>query len=396
MVAVVLVVWPWATNPFSSPKWIVTGLAAVAAVALLPRDARRPGSVAIAALANLGACLASMLLDGGPTPWWTLAGPLLVACLALSAAPMPWSAIAWAGGLSAMAVLLQALGADPFASFAPELEGARLRLYGTLGNPDFVASVLGVTAPLSAVVALRRGAMTARLLTASTALQLLALALLRSFATLLSLGAAVLIVLLAGPRERSRRALVLALCAGLLVAALPLAGRSAGTVLQGRLYLWTTAAPHVAEAPLLGRGPGAVVLHWPRWELARWKARCGEDAGCVRAQPESRFAGLQDHLHDDWLERLLEGGVGGLAALLALFVTALAAALRSGTLEGLGVAAGLASLAARATVDFPLSRPADLVLLAVLAGAAAQQSLTESVDRDRGSPGDSPPDGGIP
>ena len=394
VVAVVLVVWPWETNPFSAPKWIVTGLAAVAAVAFLQRDARRPGSVAIAALANLGACLASLLLDGGPSPWWTLAGPLLIASLALSAPPMPWSAIAWAGGLAATAVLLQALGADPFASFAPEIEGTRLRLYGTLGNPDFVASVLGVTAPLSAVAALRRGATPARLLTASAALQLLALALLRSFATALSLGAAVLIVLVAGPRERSRRSLVLALCAGLLVAALPLAGRSAGAVLQGRLYLWTTAAPQVAEAPLLGQGPGAVVLHWPRWELARWKARCGEDAGCVAAHPESRFAGLQDHLHDDWLERLLEGGVVGLGALVTLFVTALTAALRSRTLEGLGVAAGLASLAARATVDFPLSRPADLVLLAVLAGAAAQQSLTESVDRDRGSPRELPPHGG--
>jgi len=396
VVAVVVVVWPWATSSFSSPKWLVTGLAALAAVAFLPRDARRPGRVAIAALANLGACLASLLLDGGPSPWWTLAGPLLIASLALSAPPMPWSAIVWAGGLAATVVLLQALGADPFASFNPEIEETRLRLYGSLGNPDFVASVLGVTAPLSAVAALRCRATMPRLVIASTGLQLLALALLRSFATLLALGAAVLVVLFAGPRERSRRALVLILGAGMLLAALPLAGRSASTVLQGRLYLWGTAAPHVVEAPFLGRGPGAVVLHWPRWELARWKARCGEDPACVAANPESRFAGLQDHLHDDWLERLLEGGVLGLVALLALFITALAAALRSGTLEGLGVAAGLASLAARATVDFPLSRPADLVLLGVLVGAAARMSLTESVDRDQGSPRDLLPDGGIP
>ncbi len=300
------------------------------------------------------------------------------------------------GGLSAAAVLLQALGADPFASFAPEIEGTRLRLYGTLGNPDFVASVLGVTAPLSAVAALRRGATTARLLTASTALQLLALALLRSFATLLSLGAALLIVLLAGRRERSRRALVLALGAGLLVAALPLAGRSAGAVLQGRLYLWTTAAPQVAEAPFLGHGPGAVVLHWPRWELARWKARCGEDAGCVAAHPESRFAGLQDHLHDDWLERLLETGVAGLLALVALFGAAFGAALRSGTLEGLGIASGLASLAARATVDFPLQRPADLVLFALLCGAASGLGRRDFVDARHFLPGDSRLEGGMP
>ncbi len=150
------------------------------------------------------------------------------------------------------------------------------------------------------------------------------------------------------------------------------------------------------EAPWLGRGPGAVVLHWPAWELDRWQARCGADARCVAAHAESRFAGIQDHVHDDWLERLLEGGVVGLVALLALFATALVAALRSGTLEGLGVAAGLASLAARATVDFPLSRPADLVLLATLVGAASNLAFPESVDCDRGSPRDSAHKGGVP
>ena len=137
-----------------------------------------------------------------------------------------------------------------------------------------------------------------------------------------------------------------------------------------------------------------MVLHWPGWELARWQARCGADAACVAAHPESRFAGLQDHVHDDWLERLIEGGAVGLAALLALLVTALVAALRSATLQGLGVAAGLLSLAARATVDFPLSRPADSVLLAVLVGAAAHQS--ESVDADHASPRHSALPGGVP
>jgi O-antigen ligase len=379
-VAVVVVVWPWAAGPFSAPKWLVTGLAAVVAVALLPREVRSPGSVALAALANLGACLVSFLLDAGPSPWWVLSAPLLAACLALAAVPMPWAAIALAGGLAAAVVLLQAVALDPFASFAPELGGSRLRLYGTLGNPDFVASVLGVTAPLSVVAALANGGSRRTRLAASAGLQLVTLALLRSFATVLSLGAAALVVLLAGPRARWRRPLLFTLCAGVLLAALPLAGRSAGTTLQGRRYLWSTAAPHAADAPWLGRGPGAVVLHWPAWELTRWQSRCGADADCVAAHPESRFAGLQDHVHDDWLERLLEGGAVGLAALLALFVTALLAAIRSRTLEGLGIAAGLASLAARATVDFPLSRPADLVLLAVLSGAAAHLSRKVLVD----------------
>ena len=388
--------WPWAPSPFAGPKWVVTALAAAASAALLPREARRPGGVALAALANLAVCVLSLVLSDGAGPWWTLAGPVLIACLALTGPPVPWSAVAWAGGLCSLVVLLQALGVDPFASFGPEAEGTRLVRYGTLGNPDFVASVLGVTGPLTLVAALRASGWRGRLVAGSAALQLLGLAVLRSFATTLSLGAAALVALAASRKDGHRRRLGLALAAGLVVSAIPLAGRSAVSAAQGRWYLLTTAAPHVVEAPWLGQGPGAVAVHWPVWELERWRARCGTDPACVAAHPESRFAGLQDHVHDDWLERLLEAGVVGLVALGALFGAAFVAALRSRTLEGVGVAAGLASLAARAAVDFPLARPADLVLLAVLCGGAAGLSRADLVDGPRGSPRDSGTPGRVP
>jgi len=371
LVAVILVVWPRAASPFSGPKWLVVGVGAVACVVLLVRGVRGPGPVALAATATLAASLLSSALAHGATPGWVLAGPLLVAALALLEVPLPWRAVGAAGGLAAAVVLLQALGLDPFAQFVPQAEGRRLALYGTLGNPDFVASVLGVTAPLTLVAGLqaRPGRTWPALL--SVAIQVLALALLRSFATVLALGAAATVALLYPGVGRERRWLALALGAALLVAAVPLTGRSPSNVLRGRWYLVSTAAPHVAEAPWLGQGPGAVVLHWPAWELERWRGRCGADPACVASHPEGRFTGIQEHLHDDWLERLLESGVVGLAALLALFGTAFTAALRSRSLEGLGIASGLAALAARATVDFPLQRPADLVLLAVLCGAAA-------------------------
>ena len=396
VLAVVLVVWPWASSPFGGPKWVVTGLAAAVGLAFLPRDARGLDAVALAALANLGACLGSLVLGGGPGPWWTLSGPVLIACFSLSAVPVPWRAVTWAGGIAAAVVLLQSVGLDPFVRFGPEAAGARIGRYGTLGNPDFVASVLGVTAPLTVVAALRSTATESRVGVVSAVLQLVGLALLRSFATTLCLGAAALTVVLAGARQTSRRRLALALGAGLLLSAVPLAGRPAATVLQGRWYLLTTAAPHVREAPWLGRGAGAVVLRWPAWELDRWRARCGTDPGCVAAHPESRFAGLQDHLHNDWLERLVESGIAGLLALVALLAVAFLAAWRSGTLEGVGVAAALASLAARSTVDFPLQRPADLVLLALLCGAASGLGRNDFVDRGRGIPGDSRAEGGVP
>ena len=395
VVAVVLVVWPGASSPFGGPKWAVTVVAAALALALLPRNARRLDGVAVAALANLGVCLLSMVLGDGPSPWWTLAGPVLIACFALAAVPMPWGAMVLAGGIAAAVVLLQSIGLDPFAALGPVAEGSRLGRYGTLGNPDFVASVLGVTLPLGGFAALRTRFTGRQLAIASVVLQLLGLALLRSFATVLALGAATLVVLLATARGfRRRRVLILALA--LVLLAVPILGRSAGSVIRGRCYLVATAAPHVREAPLLGQGPGTVVRRWPVWELERWQERCGTDPACVAAHPESRFAGLQDHLHDDWLERLLESGIVGLLALVALFGTTFVAALRSGTLEGVGVAAALASLAARATVDFPLARPADLVLLAVLCGEAARLSRVVSVDDPHVSPGDSEDQGGDP
>ncbi|HEY1332722.1 MAG TPA: O-antigen ligase family protein, partial [Myxococcaceae bacterium] len=337
--------------------------------------------------------LLSTLLAHRVTPGWVLAGPLLVAALALLEVPLPWRAVGAAGGLAAAVVLLQSLGLDPFARFVPLAEGRRLALYGTLGNPDFVASVLGVTAPLTLVAALRTRPGRTWPVLLSVVVQVLALALLRSFATVLALGAAATVAVLYLGVGREPRWLALALGGALLVAAIPLAGRSPSTVLRGRWYLVSTAAPHVADAPWLGQGPGAVVLHWPAWELERWRGRCGADPACVAAHPEGKYTGVQEHLHDDWLERLVETGVVGLAALLALFGTAFTAALRSRSLDGLGIACGLAALAARATVDFPLQRPADLALLALLCGAAAGLHPRDFVDGPGSTRGSSPDKG---
>jgi O-antigen ligase len=392
----VLVVWPWVASPFSGPKWGITALGAAFLLVLLVREARRPGPMALAALAALVTSVLSWLLAPGATPWWTLAGMVLVAAACLVAPPLPWKGVGAAGGLAAAVVLLQALGLDPFARFVPQAPGERLALYGTLGNPDFVASVLGVTAPITVIAVLRPPRGRAALTIASVVAQVIALGLLRSFATVLALGAAAAVALLHPASGRARRWLSIAFGAALVLVAVLLAGRSPTTVLRGRSYLVGIATRHVAEAPWLGQGPGAVVLHWPAWELERWRARCGTDPACVASHPDARFIGVQEHLHEDWLERLVETGVVGLVALLALFGTAFAAAFRSRSLEGLAVASGLASLAARATVDFPLQRPADLVVLALLCGAASGLGRRDFVDDRRAVPRDSRSEGRFP
>lgn len=167
------------------------------------------------------------------------------------------------------------------------------------------------------------------------------------------------------------RWLVLPAVGALAVLLLPLAGRSFSDAAEGRLYLTRVIAPHALDAPLSGLGPGAVEALWPAWEVEWWRARCGDDAACVAADPRSRFAALQDHAHDDWLEVLVERGLLGLASLLVLFAFALRRAWRSPRVLGTGVVAALVAMMTRAALDFPLARPADLCLLAAVVGLAS-------------------------
>ena len=398
MFAALLAVWPWTEHPFSTPKLGVLWASALASLALLPWS-RRPRCGSRRAIAWAGfALLATSALSALASD----AGAFVPGAQALGAALLlvAWAvsgvnlravarAAAAAGAVAATVTLLQAAGVDPFAAFAPLAGGARLRLYGTLGNPDFVASALGVTLcltlgefPLSPSGVEGPSAGSAQALDSARAernwllfgaavVQLAALAATRSFATALAIGAALAVAALHRARHHlPLKALGFAAALALL-AALPLMGRDLGASALGRLYLLRVAAPYALEAPLFGRGPGAVERLWPIWEVALWRARCGEDPACVQAHPDARFAALQDHLHNDWLERLVETGVPGLVALAAVLALAARAALRHPSPRATGLAAALAVLTTRSTVDFPLARPADLCLAAALVAMAA-------------------------
>lgn len=145
-----------------------------------------------------------------------------------------------------------------------------------------------------------------------------------------------------------------------------LLGRDLGQTIAGRRYLVDVSLPHVTDAPLLGHGLGATVLAWPTWELSFWKERCA-DAPCVEAHPQGRFAALQDHVHADWVEVLLERGVLGFLALFLALVAPLRAAYRDDPF----LFAAMMTILARSFVDFPLHRPAELCLLAALAACTA-------------------------
>lgn len=359
--AVLLVVWPSAESPFHEPKRWLFALVSFLAVLLTLRAWRqwRLAALPLVVVATLQPSVEVLAFA-----WALVVFPALP-----RDAHRVHDALSWTGVLIAVIVVLQALGLDPFTAFGPAAPGARLARYGTLGNPDFVASVL---LPLAVLCGPRPGperwttGAPVRLLLISVAL-----ALTQSLAVALGAGVAVLAWMIHrhshSPHPHGGGAR-LAVAAALLLAALPLLTRDVATTTRGRAYLVSVALPHVADAPLLGLGAGAVVTHWPAWELAYWQARCA-DAACVEQHPDGRFTGVQDHVHADWLEWLLEHGVVGLAALGLALGAVLRRAWRDP--DGATVFAALVAVLSRTLVDFPLARPADLCLLAVLASTCA-------------------------
>jgi O-antigen ligase len=373
--ATALAVVPGLASPFHGPKLalLCAGAALAVAVAML-----RPAAAPTGAARALGWAAATWLVTSAlaaltgfaPAPAAVArdlaAAALLLGALRLGVDPGRLAlAAAATGSAVAVVALLQAAGADPFAAvgWLRSTPGARLAVYGTLGNPDFLASWL-----VPALV-LTLGAWRAEprpLLAAAAVLMAVAIACARSLASAPSLAVAALAGAVAG-RGRAHAGLLVAVAIAAVVAA---AGRDPGRALAGRAYLWRVATPHLADAPLLGNGPGSFEALWPGWEAQAFlSGRAGDE--------DRPFSAPQDHAHADLLERALETGVAGAVALAAVVALALAAAVGAARSAADGattaylaaLAGALAAMAARSAVDFPFARPADLALFALVAAA---------------------------
>jgi O-antigen ligase len=165
-------------------------------------------------------------------------------------------------------------------------------------------------------------------------------------------------------------ALLATVTAGVLLAPT----RAIADTLRGRLHIWTTAAPHALDHPLVGAGPGSFATRYPAWEAERIAT------GVL--DPASRgYVAAQRHAHNDYLEFFVELGVPGLVIFPALLAAAIAWGLRhsEGSVQDLRAAAvaGLAALGAIALVDFPFQRPVEsvtwwtLLAMTVLTGEPA-------------------------
>lgn len=354
-----VVVAPGLESAFHTPKSLVLALGLVAALPVVVRRWRTlpplplvfVGAVSVSASVNdaWSAPSTSIVLLGGLTvaAWQVLdLDPLRVAKVITPA-------LVLVCGLG----LLQSLGLFTFGATG------RMARSSTLGNPDFVASVVGVLGWLMFVLG-RRWRLPL------LALVLGALVVTQSFASLAALGASALFVIVHPSMRAKRSTLAAGAVLVLAVVSVGVAGRSLEQSMRGRWYLTQVALPHLLDAPVFGLGPGALELHWPQWELELWTKRCGEDAACVAAHADFEFNGLQRHLHDDWLELLIEVGLVG-ALSLAAFVFAVVR--RSWSAATPFVGAALVSCLTRGVFDFPLHRPADWAVLGLVLSLGASE-----------------------
>lgn len=389
--ALPLAVWPWSDRPFSTAKlWVLLAGSAVvlliAAVSSLATARSRPGprgpQVAWLPVAWLGSWLASALASDAASPeqlWLALAGPLWFAALwaaRVSAAPLATAHVAGVTGC-ALVALAQAAGADPFAlaGWSPVLAAeasARLRVFGTLGNPNFVAALLAPTVVLA--LGLARAAPApwhAAGWALSAAVQSLALVATgsRAGAAALAVAGLAFVGLAHAVPSRRDRWLGAAGALGLAAAIVVFSGaRPLGDTVAGRVYIWRVAAPQVAAHPWLGHGPGAFELGYPGWEDRAWRdGRVGATS--------AGFRGPQPHAHNDYLEALVDRGLVGLVTIVLLLATPLRNALwlrrrTRGDPVLVAASAAAVALAAIALVDFPLARPAEQGLAWMLAAMA--------------------------
>lgn len=356
---VLVVVAPALESAFHTPKSVVLALGLVAALPVVVRRWRKLEPLPLGFVAAVSVSATWSDTWSAPSTSVLLLGGLAVAVWRLFELEPERVAKVLAPALVGVCglVLLQSLGVFTFGATG------RMVRSSTLGNPDFVASVVGVLGWLMVPLA-RRWLLPMLVLVTG------ALVVTQSFASLAALGLSALFVVV-HPSMRSKR-LTLFVAAVLVLAfvSVGVMGRSFEQSARGRWYLMQVALPHVVDAPVFGLGPGALELHWPQWELELWTKRCGEDAACVAAHPDFQFNGLQRHLHDDWLELFVEvGGVGALSLVLLL----ISALRRSWRASSPFVGAALVSFVTRGFFDFPLHRPADWAVLALVLSLGAKE-----------------------
>ncbi len=399
--AIPLVTLPGLAAPFSTPKiavlaaWIVVG----GLISIFCGTLRFGFETTVQKLAGAWIALVSA------SALWGQAASLKALLIALLPAAsfllLTWikpepkslaSALVISSSVVACIALAQYLGLDPFrlAGWQAAPAGTvRMKVYATLGNPNFVAALLACIVPLAWAVG--GTGVKARLLSRGAAvIMVLAILATGSRAPILGGVSLALSSLWLFPPVSRRVRIILGLAMIILLAALVAVtsvGRPVREVIQGRFFIWRVAISQASVSTLLlGDGPGSFATGYPEWET-KWAASAPKD------QQSLRFLGYQEHAHNDWLEVLLEQGIAGVALLLLVMFSVLrpfkAGVLQSNCAAASAVA-GIAIFAGLACVDFPFHRPAEasvfwtLLAIAHLAFSNVEGSYAETVVRPSG------------
>lgn len=250
-----------------------------------------------------------------------------------------------------------------------------MRVFATLGNPNFVAAFLVAVMPL----AIALGKIFERPVPFSILLVLDAAAVFATGSRAAILALAVVLLWLAVLRRLVNwryLAVTATLIAVLLLFYAP--SRPLKTTLLGRYYVWHVTAAHLADRPLFGWGPGAFAAKYAEWETEYWREGRG-------LPDERQFAALQDHAHNDYLETLVDHGAAGVLSFVAVVLSFLFFAFRQArrTASQLvtGASAGVLALVAVALVDFPFRRPTELFLFWTLMAVGYLEAMPPATAR---------------
>ncbi|MCX5846566.1 MAG: O-antigen ligase family protein [Deltaproteobacteria bacterium] len=363
------VILPGIERPFSTPKIILLGgfvvLAGILALSTgnfrwptLPRGfllslIAWPSTLIISALFGKFVSLETLWLALFSLGWFVLVMALRPKSMHLA------MAVTASCTVIAAIALLQYLGFDPFRLFGwatPAYGSPRMRVLGTLGNPNFVAAFLVAGIPLT--IHLGKLLKSRALYYLAITLQVAAVFATGSRAAIVALIGALVWIGALGQFARWRLMTAVALTVLLLLPWMP--SRSLMNTLEGRFYIWRVTASHLLERPVFGYGPGAFEPKFIEWETAHWLDGLG-------TSDERKFSGLQAHAHNDYLETIVDSGFAAILSLGFLLGSFFTSAFQierdaSGDLPT-GASAGVVALAAVAMVDFPFHRPAELFLL---------------------------------
>ncbi len=363
-----LVCLPNLEHSFSTPKLWLLGVLSASAGLLVARNKGEGGLRGLewAAVAWLGALGVSASL--GTADWkalllMALPVPLLFAARrSLVPDEDLQRALVLASGIESAIALLQFAGADPlqWLGWRPEqFASPRMRVYGTLGNPNFVAAWLAATLPLVVVWALAGQGRPRWPRWALVALQFAAIAATGSRAALLAIPLAGVALLTFHVKARGWW------LGGVCVAVILLwltPVRPLGATLEGRLSIDRAVLRHALEVPPWGFGPGSFELRFPNWQ---------RDETGLAATP-------LDHAHNDFLEIYVDTGALGASAFLVLSagISIIGFKRARGSFVAAGALAGAVALLAVATVDFPFHRPAEWGVYWLLLGLAARREVS--------------------